>query len=52
MTTLTIDIDHFKTISETHGHIAGDYAVKHVADITRRAIRTTGKVARFDGGEF
>ncbi|WP_439405962.1 GGDEF domain-containing protein [Bradyrhizobium sp. DASA03076] len=52
MATLMIDIDHFKKINDTHGHAAGDDAIKSVADIISQSIRTTDKAARFGGEEF
>jgi diguanylate cyclase (GGDEF)-like protein len=52
MATLMIDIDHFKKINDTHGHAAGDDAIKHVAEIVNQSIRTTDKAARFGGEEF
>ena len=52
MATLMIDIDHFKKINDTHGHAAGDEAIKQIAGIIGRAIRTTDKAARFGGEEF
>ncbi len=52
MATLMIDIDHFKKINDTHGHAAGDDAIKGVAEIINQSIRTTDKAARFGGEEF
>ena len=52
MATLMIDIDHFKKINDTHGHAAGDDAIKRVAEIIDQSIRTTDKAARFGGEEF
>ncbi len=52
MATLMIDIDHFKKINDTHGHAAGDDAIKQIADIINQSIRTTDKAARFGGEEF
>lgn len=52
MATLMIDIDHFKKINDTHGHAAGDDAIKRVAEIVNQSIRTTDKAARFGGEEF
>ncbi len=52
MATLMIDIDHFKRINDTHGHAAGDDAIKRVAEIVNQSIRTTDKAARFGGEEF
>ena len=52
MATLMIDIDHFKKINDTHGHAAGDDAIKQIADIIGQSIRATDKAARFGGEEF
>ena len=52
MATLMIDIDHFKKINDTHGHAAGDDAIKRIAEIIGQSIRTTDKAARFGGEEF
>ena len=52
MATLMIDIDHFKKINDTHGHAAGDDAIKKIAEIIGQSIRTTDKAARFGGEEF
>jgi diguanylate cyclase (GGDEF)-like protein len=52
MATLMIDIDHFKKINDTHGHAAGDDAIKRIAGIIGECIRTTDKAARFGGEEF
>jgi diguanylate cyclase (GGDEF)-like protein len=52
MATLMIDIDHFKKINDTHGHAAGDDAIKRIAETIGQNIRTTDKAARFGGEEF
>jgi diguanylate cyclase (GGDEF)-like protein len=52
MAALMIDIDHFKKINDTHGHAAGDDAIRHVAETIGGSIRTTDKAARFGGEEF
>jgi diguanylate cyclase (GGDEF)-like protein len=52
MAALMIDIDHFKKINDTHGHTAGDDAIKAIAAIIGNSIRTTDKAARFGGEEF
>ena len=51
-TLLMLDVDHFKRFNDTHGHVAGDEALKHVADILRSQSRETDVVARFGGEEF
>ena len=49
---LMIDIDHFKKINDTHGHAAGDDAIKRIAGTIGECIRTSDKAARFGGEEF
>ena len=50
--TLVVDIDHFKGVNDTHGHAAGDAAIKRVGEIIEQSLRTTDKVGRFGGEEF
>ena len=47
-----IDIDHFKTVNDTHGHEAGDLVLRGVADILRTNTRQTDLVGRYGGEEF
>lgn len=49
---LVIDIDHFKAVNDTHGHAAGDAAIRRVGELIESAIRVTDKAARFGGEEF
>ncbi|AKJ27379.1 GGDEF domain-containing protein [Caldimonas brevitalea] len=47
-----IDLDHFKQINDTHGHAAGDEALKRFAAVASTQIRTTDTLARWGGEEF
>jgi diguanylate cyclase (GGDEF)-like protein len=46
------DIDHFKRFNDDHGHIAGDEALRRVADLLRQHSKAGDLVARFGGEEF
>ncbi|NNF98390.1 MAG: GGDEF domain-containing protein [Desulfobacteraceae bacterium] len=46
------DIDHFKAINDTYGHLAGDEAIKSVADCLTRSMKDAYYVARYGGEEF
>jgi diguanylate cyclase len=47
-----MDVDHFKTINDTHGHRVGDNVMICVAQWIRDGLRGTDLVARFGGDEF
>jgi diguanylate cyclase (GGDEF)-like protein len=47
-----LDIDDFKTVNDTHGHLTGDKVLKSVADYLRYNVRQTDVVARYGGDEF
>ena len=49
---LLLDIDHFKSVNDTHGHLAGDRVLKSFADCVHRTIRTEDVFARYGGEEF
>lgn len=52
LSVLMVDIDHFKSINDTHGHAVGDAVLSHVADILLTTVRPTDFVFRYGGEEF
>ncbi len=49
---LILDIDDFKKVNDSQGHVAGDRALRDVAEILRRSLRVFDVCARFGGDEF
>lgn len=47
-----LDIDFFKKINDTYGHVAGDHALQHFAGLVRAGFRASDVAARFGGEEF
>ncbi|MDD2309536.1 MAG: diguanylate cyclase, partial [Desulfuromonadaceae bacterium] len=47
-----LDLDNFKPINDTHGHIAGDLLLIEVAERLKRCVREMDTIARFGGDEF
>ncbi|MFO1216068.1 MAG: GGDEF domain-containing protein [Burkholderiaceae bacterium] len=49
---LMIDVDHFKSVNDRHGHEAGDRALTHLSRLMTQALRQQDRVGRFGGEEF
>jgi diguanylate cyclase (GGDEF)-like protein len=49
---LLLDLDHFKQINDTHGHLAGDAVLQHVAKLIKQRLRKVDIISRWGGEEF
>ena len=49
---LMVDLDNFKELNDTQGHLVGDKVLREVGDILRRAVRIFDLCARYGGEEF
>ena len=49
---LMVDIDHFKSVNDEHGHPAGDAVLREVARVLEESLRTVDAVGRYGGEEF
>jgi diguanylate cyclase (GGDEF)-like protein len=49
---LMIDLDHFKTLNDTHGHSVGDAVLRRTSQVLAASLRPTDLVARYGGEEF
>lgn len=49
---IIFDLDFFKKVNDTHGHLAGDFVLQKIAEITKGMIRREDIFARYGGEEF
>jgi len=49
---IMVDIDHFREINDTYGHLSGDQVLRKVAEIMEKTFRASDTVARIGGEEF
>jgi diguanylate cyclase (GGDEF)-like protein len=47
-----VDIDHFKVVNDTHGHLVGDMVLRAISETIREHLRSYDKAGRFGGEEF
>ncbi len=52
ITVAMLDLDHFKEINDTYGHVAGDEVLKRLASVLPRVLRGSDFVCRWGGEEF
>jgi diguanylate cyclase (GGDEF)-like protein len=52
LSVILIDVDHFKSINDSSGHLAGDLVLKEISEILNRSVRPYDYVGRYGGEEF
>lgn len=49
---IIIDVDYFKLINDSYGHLNGDEVLKNLAHVLKKSVRSADKVSRWGGEEF
>jgi diguanylate cyclase (GGDEF)-like protein len=49
---MLLDIDHFKRINDTHGHLVGDEVLRQLVPVLREVLRNDALITRYGGEEF
>lgn len=52
LSVMLVDVDHFKSINDTHSHMVGDRVIRLVADTLKEHARAADTVCRYGGDEF
>ena len=52
LSAIMLDVDFFKKVNDTHGHLAGDEVLRNMGALLNKAIRTEDLAARYGGEEF
>jgi diguanylate cyclase (GGDEF)-like protein/PAS domain S-box-containing protein len=52
LSAIMLDIDHFKRVNDTYGHLTGDQVLQFIADICKNNLRTPDLIGRYGGEEF
>ncbi|TPH12519.1 sensor domain-containing diguanylate cyclase [Litorilituus lipolyticus] len=47
-----LDIDHFKNVNDSYGHLVGDEVIRHLSELIRKHVRETDVSGRYGGEEF
>jgi len=51
-TIMMLDVDHFKNVNDTHGHLAGDAVLTNTAQTIKNTLREIDRLGRYGGEEF
>ncbi|WP_226929578.1 sensor domain-containing diguanylate cyclase [Janthinobacterium aquaticum] len=52
LSAILFDIDFFKRVNDTHGHLCGDKVIRSVADVARATVRASDAITRWGGEEY